>query len=90
METKICKNCGQEKPVADFQKHKGYKDGYANCCKECRNLYYKSHYRAVGKEDRQKRRDLANFSTREIFLELKRRGCTGTLTMTETYNLEAL
>ena len=90
METKICKNCGQEKPVADFQKHKGYKDGYANCCKECRNLYYKSHYRAVGKEDRQKRRDLANFSTREILLELKRRGCTGILTMTETYNLEAL
>ena len=90
METKICKNCGQEKPIADFQKHKGYKDGYANCCKECRNLYYKSHYRAVGKEDRQKRRDLAIFSTREILLELKRRGCTGTLTMTETYNLEAL
>ena len=90
METKICKKCGQEKPITEFQKHKGYKDGYHTCCKECRNLYYKSHYRAVGKEDRQKRRDLAMYSTREILLELKRRGCTGTFTMKEVYNLEAL
>ena len=90
METKICKKCGQEKPLDEFAKHKGYKDGHHTCCRECRNLYYRSYYRTIGKEDRKEKRDLANYTTRDLLLELKRRGCIGTFTMTEVYNLEAL
>jgi hypothetical protein len=90
METKICKKCGQEKPLDEFPKHRGYKDGRQSFCRECRNLYSKSYYRTIGKEDRKKKTDLAKYTTRDLLLELKRRGCTGTFTMTEVYNLEAL
>ena len=33
---KICKKCGVEKPLNDFEKAKTCKDGYANTCKKCR------------------------------------------------------
>ena len=37
MESKICSNpkCGKEKPLSDFYKNKGMKDGRVNKCKEC-------------------------------------------------------
>ncbi len=33
-DTKICKTCGQEKPLSEFYKH-STKDGYRNDCKRC-------------------------------------------------------
>jgi hypothetical protein len=33
---KICSKCNETKPYAEFQKAKGYKDGYAGQCKLCR------------------------------------------------------
>lgn len=32
---KTCFKCGAEKPLTDFYKHKGMKDGRVNKCKEC-------------------------------------------------------
>lgn len=32
---KQCTGCGQEKPINDYYKHPGTKDGYATKCKEC-------------------------------------------------------
>lgn len=28
MNTKICKKCGKELPISEYQKHSGFKDGY--------------------------------------------------------------
>lgn len=32
---KACKICGVEKPLIDFYKHSGMKDGHLNKCKDC-------------------------------------------------------
>lgn len=36
METKICKKCGQELPLTEFENSKN-KDGHLNVCKKCRS-----------------------------------------------------
>ena len=50
METKICKMCGKELPTSEFYKSKINKDGFENCCKECKKQYSKQ-YRAKHKEE---------------------------------------
>lgn len=49
METKICSNCGQEKPISEFPKCKRNKDGLDTHCKECRNAKNKA-YREANKD----------------------------------------
>ena len=34
--TKICCNCGQEKPIDEFVKDNRRKDGHSTLCKECK------------------------------------------------------
>lgn len=34
--SKVCKGCGQEKPIADFGRDKYRKDGHVDYCQECR------------------------------------------------------
>lgn len=36
--TKICKECGRELPLSQFNKNKGMKDGHVNICKDCQRL----------------------------------------------------
>lgn len=36
---KTCKTCGAKKPIAEFPKGKGYKDGIRPHCLECRRTY---------------------------------------------------
>ncbi len=35
MMTKLCSKCGEEKPVIDFYRQKGGKDGLRAACKKC-------------------------------------------------------
>ena len=35
-QTKTCNRCRKTKPMTDFHKHKGFRDGLRNICKECR------------------------------------------------------
>ncbi len=42
MKTKKCKYCKTIKPLSNFNKNKGYKDGYVNRCKNCYKRYYES------------------------------------------------
>jgi hypothetical protein len=41
---KICKECGIEKDISCFYKHKEMKDGYLNKCKDCCNNQVKNNY----------------------------------------------
>jgi len=34
-ETKICKECGRELPISQFNKNVAMKSGYVNICKDC-------------------------------------------------------
>ena len=49
METKVCKKCGRELPVANFSKNAKTKDGLQPMCKECVSAYMKE-YEARKKE----------------------------------------
>ena len=60
---KVCVQCGAEKPLTEFYKHKQMSDGYLNKCKSCKKEYQKEHrlenveyYRSYDKQ-RQKNRD---------------------------------
>lgn len=50
-ETKVCKRCGRELPLSEFNKRKVAKDGYDCWCKECRKEYNKQ-YREEHKEEK--------------------------------------
>lgn len=41
---KVCNKCQIKKPVADFSKDKGKKDGYCTVCKACKVEYRKKYY----------------------------------------------
>ena len=61
-ETRVCECCGKEKPVSEFYK-KG--NGYRKICKMCQ------HGESGATEK------FKNFSSRELWEELKRRGYKG-------------
>lgn len=44
METKTCSVCGEMKPLTDFNKDRGRKDGLQYRCKVCHSLMKKNHY----------------------------------------------
>lgn len=41
-ETKFCSTCQKTKPISEFNKHKGNKDGLAYECRSCKHEYNKS------------------------------------------------
>lgn len=43
METKVCKKCGRELPLANFSKNTNNKDGLQPMCKECVSAYMKEY-----------------------------------------------
>jgi hypothetical protein len=44
METKVCKKCGVEKLLCDYNKDKYSSDGFRYRCRECTSLEYKNFY----------------------------------------------
>ena len=43
---RVCKRCGEAKPLDDFHKDKGNADGYRAQCKPCRNSFMAGYYDA--------------------------------------------
>jgi hypothetical protein len=43
MGNKICRKCGDDKPITEFYVHKQMADGYLNICKVCVKLRVKKH-----------------------------------------------
>lgn len=52
---KVCKDCGESKPVEDFFPDNRYRDGYMNYCRACRNKRAKQ-YRKNNPDYNKKRR----------------------------------
>ena len=42
--TKKCNKCGETKPLSEFNKNKGMKDGRLNQCKDCKRKDYRKWY----------------------------------------------
>jgi len=43
MTNKTCNRCGEIKPLSEFYKNKGMRDGHLKQCKECSNAYFKKY-----------------------------------------------
>lgn len=88
METKICRVCGEEKPISDFPKYSRSTDGYDTRCKCCVNARQKANYHARKITPKGGGNPaLADFTPRELIEELRTRGYKGTLEFTKTITL---
>lgn len=63
---RVCKKCGEEKPLHDFPKHKQSKDGHRVVCKVCSYAKQKEWLAA----NKQRTRDNANAKNRRRKLEV--------------------
>lgn len=41
---KVCRTCGIDKPLTDYHKNTGRKDGIQSRCKACQKHYHRQHY----------------------------------------------
>lgn len=53
---KTCKKCGKAKPLAEFERAEGTRDGHRGSCKSCRADYGRRYREANGERLRQKKR----------------------------------
>lgn len=92
-ETKVCRCCGRELLISNFKKGRW---GYVSVCNECDKQHRAENRQARIDKAKQKVEDvraenrqlcLADFTPRELMLELKRRGYEGTLTYVETHTI---
>lgn len=93
METKVCKNCGKELPVTEFNKI-GKRGGGVNILSTCKTCM--SDKQRAGKSKRieearesAKKMRLADFTPRELMQELKRRGYEFEMTYTEVRRISS-
>jgi 5-methylcytosine-specific restriction endonuclease McrA len=72
---KTCTRCSQTKPLAEFNKAKGYRDGYRSWCRECSKAYARvknAEYYAADPEAAQRRAGEYYHANRDAVLERQR------------------
>lgn len=74
MEMKVCRICGNSKPLSDFVKNSAYKSGYDTRCKDCRNAKLRKEYRTKMYNERDTNSELARYDTNILVDELRERG----------------
>lgn len=65
---KVCFKCGAAKPLSEYYKHKGMKDGHLNKCKECARtdtIVHRSENDHVRDYDRQRGKRQTSEDTRK-------------------------
>jgi hypothetical protein len=72
MDTKICKDCLVDQPVANFTRNKWLKDGLNNRCKPCDNAHQMARINASPEDYKAKRLAYRN-ANREEYREYSRR-----------------
>lgn len=73
-QTKKCSACGQEKPLSEFNKHRGNKDGLQDKCRVCCSEYNKRHYAANREKYRKRVREYRDENLENVF-ETRMRMC---------------
>lgn len=85
--TKVCRKCGEEKPVDQFRRMLNSPDGYTHVCRRCIGNKTKNS-RWINRElPKGANPELARFAARELIEELKSRGYTGELQCVHTVKL---
>ena len=78
--TKVCKKCGQEKPLTEFPMGRWGKP--LDTCKECR---YKP---GKGKGEKANRGEITKFTDEALIAELRVRGYKGTLIVNKPVTID--
>lgn len=71
-QTKTCTKCDQQKPISNFYKDSGTKDGYYWCCKSCKADYQKKYRKRYRQSEKAKEYD-KKYSQSEKGKETQRR-----------------
>lgn len=81
-QTKFCPICQRTLPVSEFYSNASKRDGLSSECREC----HKEYDRKARESERNAQTDncLSDFTDKQLFDELKRRGYEGRLTKTQT------
>ena len=97
METKECKTCHAIKPINEFYKNSMYSDGHDCTCGSCRSEQRKKRRQNQKNEQVSNRPlkihpvysnpELAKFTPRQLIEELKARGYSGELHITQKIKL---
>lgn len=83
--TKKCTGCNRELPLSAFGKASHTPDGLAYRCKDCTNAAKREYTRSRRKLNRVfTNPELARFTPRQLIDELKARGYSGELKITQT------
>lgn len=84
--TKVCRVCGNEKPLSEFHANNAAKDGHVSRCKDCVADYYKSYAerKQMGGVVVDENNPLSAYHPRELIAELRRRVYVGELKFTQT------
>lgn len=88
-QTKVCRVCHRELSLESFYRNTHSKDGLQSSCKDCHNEAYRKSIRkksSMGGANPL----LADYTPRELMLELKSRGYTGELRYTKIIDIEKL
>lgn len=66
-QTKICSECGQEKPLSEFNKNRGSKDGLQDRCRSCFSRYNKARYASDPERHKRNVRTYRENNPRKVF-----------------------
>lgn len=78
---RICKKCGNEYPLSQFPIDNRAKSGHRTICRDCFNARQTELY--AQKKQLNSDNPLAKFKSRELILELRNRGYSGKLVLTQ-------